>query len=89
MLAVYSVSGVVQAIGMASGMSGSADSIDRTGVAYVLFFLSVAAGYGAGRDNSIARRCAAVVDSTGQTADKETRCERPSPSSTCRSLREV
>ena len=46
MLAVYSVGSVVQAIGMASGLSGSADSIDLAGVAYVLFFLLVAAGYG-------------------------------------------
>ena len=46
MLAVYAVGSVVQAIGMASGLTGSADSIDLAGVAYVLFFLLVAAGYG-------------------------------------------
>jgi hypothetical protein len=31
---------------MASGLAGNADQIDLAGVAYVLFFLSVAAGYG-------------------------------------------
>jgi hypothetical protein len=46
MLAVYAVGSVVQAIGMASGLAGSADQIDLAGVAYVLFFLLVAAGYG-------------------------------------------
>ena len=46
MLAVYAVGNVVQAIGMASGLAGSADQIDPAGVAYVLFFLLVAAGYG-------------------------------------------
>jgi hypothetical protein len=45
-LAVYAVGSVVQAIGMASGLAGSADEIDLAGVAYVLFFLLVAAGYG-------------------------------------------
>jgi hypothetical protein len=46
MLAVYTAGSVVQAIGLTSGLSGSADSIDPAGVAYVLFFLLVAAGYG-------------------------------------------
>ncbi|MGC5022651.1 hypothetical protein [Micromonospora sp. DT47] len=46
MLAVYALGSVVQAIGMASGLAGSADQIDLAGVAYVLFFLLVAAGYG-------------------------------------------
>ena len=46
MLAVYAVGSVVQAIGIASGLTGSADSIDLAGVAYVLFFLLVAAGFG-------------------------------------------
>jgi hypothetical protein len=35
-----------QAIGLASGLTGSADQVDLAGVAYVLFFLVVAAGFG-------------------------------------------
>ncbi|WP_214402400.1 hypothetical protein [Pseudonocardia lacus] len=46
MLAVYALGSVGQAIGMASGLAGSADQIDLAGVAYVLFFLVVATGYG-------------------------------------------
>jgi hypothetical protein len=46
MLAVYAAGNVVQAIGMVSGLAGSADQIDPAGVAYVLFFGVVAAGYG-------------------------------------------
>jgi len=46
MLAVYAVGSVAQAIGMASGLAGSAEQIDLAGVTYVLFFLLLAAGYG-------------------------------------------
>jgi hypothetical protein len=46
LLAVYAVGSLVQAVGMASGLAGSADQIGLAGVAYVLFFLVVAAGYG-------------------------------------------
>jgi hypothetical protein len=46
MLALYGVGSLAQAIGMASGLTGSADQIDLAGVAYVLFFLLLAAGYG-------------------------------------------
>lgn len=46
MLAVYAVGSTAQAIGMAAGLTGSADAIDPAGVAYVLFFLLLAAGYG-------------------------------------------
>jgi hypothetical protein len=46
MLAVYAVGSLVQVIGMASGLRGSADQIGPAGVAYVLFFLLMAAGYG-------------------------------------------
>ena len=45
MLAVYGVGSLVQAIGMASGLTGSADLLDLPGVAYVVFFLVVAAGF--------------------------------------------
>lgn len=46
MLGVYALGSVVQAVGMASGLAGSADQITMAGVAYVLFFLLLAAGYG-------------------------------------------
>jgi hypothetical protein len=46
MLGVYAAGNVVQAIGMVSGLAGSTDQIDPAGVAYVLFFGVVAAGYG-------------------------------------------
>ncbi|MGC5332076.1 hypothetical protein [Micromonospora sp. DT62] len=46
LLGVYALGSVVQAVGMASGLAGSADQIDLAGVAYVLFFLLIAAGYG-------------------------------------------
>lgn len=46
MLGVYAVGSVVQAVGMASGLAGTADQITMAGVAYVLFFLLLAAGYG-------------------------------------------
>jgi hypothetical protein len=45
-LAVYAAGSLVQAIGMAFGVVGSADRIDPAGVTYVLFFLLVAAGFG-------------------------------------------
>ncbi len=45
-LAVYSLGSVVQAIGMATGVTGTADDIDLAGIGYVLCFLVVAAGYG-------------------------------------------
>ncbi|WP_213454497.1 hypothetical protein [Rhizomonospora bruguierae] len=46
MLGVYAAGSVVQAVGMASGLAGSADQITMAGVAYVLFFLVLASGYG-------------------------------------------
>ena len=46
MLAVYAAGSVVQVVAMAWGLAGSADQIDLAGVAYVLFFLLVAAGFG-------------------------------------------
>ncbi|MEU9508548.1 hypothetical protein AB0D32_20000 [Micromonospora sp. NPDC048170] len=47
MLGVYAVGSVAQAVGMVSGLAGTADQIDITGVGYVLFFLVLATGYGA------------------------------------------
>lgn len=46
MLGVYAVGNVAQAVGMASGLTGTADQIDMAGIGYVLFFLLYAAGYG-------------------------------------------
>ncbi|MEQ4304986.1 hypothetical protein ABNF97_26995 [Plantactinospora sp. B6F1] len=46
MLSVYALGSVIQAVGMASGLAGTADQIDMAGVGYVLFFLLFAAGYG-------------------------------------------
>ncbi|GAA2119367.1 hypothetical protein GCM10009780_79180 [Actinomadura alba] len=46
MLGVYALGSVVQAVGMAAGLTGTADQIDVAGVGYVLFFLLLAAGYG-------------------------------------------
>jgi len=46
MLGVYALGSVVQAVGMATGLSGTADQIDLAGVGYVLFFLLLAVGYG-------------------------------------------
>lgn len=46
MLGVYALGNVAQAVGMASGLTGTADQIDMAGVRYVLFFLLYAAGYG-------------------------------------------
>ena len=45
-LGVYALGSVVQAIGMALGLMGSAAQIDVAGVAYVLASLLFAAGYG-------------------------------------------
>ncbi|HEX5543505.1 MAG TPA: hypothetical protein VFX60_18455 [Micromonospora sp.] len=45
-LGVYALGSVVQAVGLALGLSGTADQIDMAGVGYVLFFLLLAAGYG-------------------------------------------
>lgn len=45
-LGVYALGSVVQAIGMASGLTGAPDQIDLAGVGYVLFFLLAAAGFG-------------------------------------------
>ncbi|WP_189048076.1 hypothetical protein [Micromonospora sonchi] len=47
MLGVYALGSVMQAVGMASGLTGTADQIDPAGVGYVLFFLVLTAGYGA------------------------------------------
>jgi hypothetical protein len=46
MLGVYALGSVVQAVGMALGLAGTADQIDMAGVGYVLSFLLLAAGYG-------------------------------------------
>ncbi|WP_204034356.1 hypothetical protein [Micromonospora qiuiae] len=46
MLGVYALGSVVQAVGMAAGLTGTADQIDLAGVGYVLFFLVLTAGYG-------------------------------------------
>ena len=45
-LALYGVGSLVQAIGLASGLTGSADQIDLAGITYVFYFLLVAAGFG-------------------------------------------
>lgn len=45
-LTVYALGSVAQAIGMAAGLTGSVDEIDRAGIAYVMFFLLTAAGFG-------------------------------------------
>ncbi|MFI5490784.1 hypothetical protein [Micromonospora echinaurantiaca] len=46
LIGVYALGSVVQAAGMASNLAGTPDQIDLAGVAYVLFFLLLAAGYG-------------------------------------------
>ncbi|MEU5942339.1 hypothetical protein ABZ807_24865 [Micromonospora sp. NPDC047548] len=43
---MYAVGSVVQAVGMATGIAGTAGQIDMAGVGYVLFFLLLAAGDG-------------------------------------------
>lgn len=45
-LGLYVLGSVAQAVGMVSGLAGTADQIDVAGVGYVLFFLLAAAGYG-------------------------------------------
>ena len=45
-LGVYALGSVVQAVGMAFGLAGSADQIDLVGVGYVVFFLLNTTGYG-------------------------------------------
>lgn len=45
-LGVYAVGGVVEAVGMVSGLTGSPDQVDLAGIAYVSFFVVTAAGYG-------------------------------------------
>jgi hypothetical protein len=45
-IGVYAVGSAVQAIGLATGLLGDPDVVDAAGVAYVLFFLAAAAGYG-------------------------------------------
>ncbi|NUO59967.1 MAG: hypothetical protein HOV78_25160 [Hamadaea sp.] len=46
LLGIYALGSVVQAIGMVSGLAGSADQITVAGIGYVLFFVLIAAGYG-------------------------------------------
>lgn len=46
LLGVYALGNVVEAIGMATGLSGDPGQITPRNVAYVLFFLPAAAGYG-------------------------------------------
>jgi hypothetical protein len=45
-LAVYAVGGVVEAVGMVTGLSGSIDEIDLASVGYLLCFLAAATGFG-------------------------------------------
>ncbi|TDC51045.1 hypothetical protein E1212_12885 [Jiangella ureilytica] len=45
-LTVYALGSVAQAIGMAAGLTGSVDDIDLAGIAYVMFFLLAAGGFG-------------------------------------------
>ena len=45
-LAVYVLGSIAQALGMLLGLSGSASQIDLAGVAYVIFFLLAATGWG-------------------------------------------
>lgn len=44
-LAVYSLGSVVQALGMATGIAGSIESLDLAGILYVLGFLLASAGF--------------------------------------------
>jgi hypothetical protein len=46
MLAVYVLGGMAQALGMMLGLMGSAGPIDLAGVAYLIFFLTAATGWG-------------------------------------------
>jgi hypothetical protein len=45
-LGTYALGSVAEAVGMVSGLVGSADQIDAAGVGYVLIFLAAAVGYG-------------------------------------------
>ena len=45
-LAVYVLGGMAQALGMMLGLMGSASQIDLAGVAYLIFFLTAATGWG-------------------------------------------
>lgn len=45
-LAVYALGALAEAVGMAVGLMGGADRIDVAGIAYVMFFLAFAAGFG-------------------------------------------
>ena len=45
-LTTYVIGGVVQAVGMVSGLTGSANQIDVAGVAYPAFFLTAAMSWG-------------------------------------------
>lgn len=45
-LGVYALGSLAQAVGMLTGLAASADQVDPAGVAYVLFFLLAAAGFG-------------------------------------------
>ena len=45
-LAVYVLGSMVQALGMLLALTGSASQIDLAGVAYVIFFLTAATGWG-------------------------------------------
>ncbi|MFC5602771.1 hypothetical protein [Sporosarcina koreensis] len=45
-LGLYALGSVAQAVGMLTGISGTADQIDLMGVGYVVMFLFAAAGFG-------------------------------------------
>lgn len=45
-LGLYALGSVAQAVGMLTGISGTADQIDLVGVGYVVMFLFAAAGFG-------------------------------------------
>lgn len=45
-LGVYALGSVVEAVSIVSGLTGTADQVNLASVAYVLFFLLAAAGYG-------------------------------------------
>jgi hypothetical protein len=45
-IALYAIGGIVEAVGMTLGLSGTADQIDIAEVGYLSFFLLLAAGFG-------------------------------------------
>lgn len=45
-LGIYALGSVVQAVGIGLGLTGDRSQIDVAGIAYVLFFLLMAAGFG-------------------------------------------